>query len=351
MDPLADVPQIGAPTMTIHRGCFRIGIVLWVVACIALPSRATGAAPNGVRRIAVLIGANDPPPGRAPLRYAHDDASRMGDVLARVGGFARADVHVLLDPSRADIEQILAATAAIARGAAGDIVFVFYYSGHSDGQFVYPRGSPISLGDLRSRIGVVGARVLLGILDTCRGGNWTQAKGLTVGPALEAVDLVPLSSEGTALLSSSSGLESAHEAEAIGGSFFTHHLVGGLLGAADGNGDGLVTLEEAFEYAKDHTVRDSARMATTIQHPSFDMQLRGRQNLVLAQLANSSSSIEIAQSHGPLEVIQLGSGITVSELGPGARQVRLALPAGRYLVRKVADGKTYAKEIAIGSSS
>src|SRR5438552_3542174 len=82
----------------------------------------------------------------------------------------------------------------------------------------------------------------------CRRGLWTQSKGLTVEPPLEQVDLVPLTSEGTALLSSSSGLESAHEAEAIRGSFFTHHLVGGLLGAADRDGDGAVTLEEAFEY-------------------------------------------------------------------------------------------------------
>jgi hypothetical protein len=304
-----------------------------------------------VRRVAILVGANDPPPGRAALRYAHEDARRLGDVLSRVGGFAPADVHVLLEPSHAEIEQVIAAATQSARDAGGDVIFVFYYSGHSDGQSVFPKGNPFSIQDLRARIGAVGARVTLGILDTCRGGTWTQTKGLTVGPPLQPVDLVPLSSEGTALLSSSSGLESAHEAEAIRGSFFTHHLVGGLLGAADRDADGVVTLDEAFEYAKDHTVRDSARVATTVQHPSFDVQLRGRQDVVLAQLAKSSSSLELAQTRGPLEVIQLSSGVTVSELAPGARRARLALPPGKYLVRKVADGKTYAKDIEIAPSS
>src|SRR2546426_1082326 len=80
----------------------------------------------------------------------------------------------------------------------------------------------------RPRITALGARLKLGILDTCRGGSWTQAKGLSLGPPLEAIDLVPLTSEGTALLSSSSGFENAHEADAVKGSFFTHHLVGGL---------------------------------------------------------------------------------------------------------------------------
>ena len=239
----------------------RIVVAFLVIACWVSNGRIALSAPSQVRRVAILIGANDPAPGRAPLRYAHEDARRMGDVLSRVGGFASADVHVLLEPSHAEIEQVITTTTQSAKDAGGDVIFVFYYSGHSDGQSVFPKGSPFSLQDLRARIGAVGARVTLGILDTCRGGTWTQTKGLTVGPPLEPVDLVPLSSEGTALLSSSSGLESAHEAEAIRGSFFTHHLVGGLLGAADRDGDGVVTLDEAFEYAKDHTVRDSARTA------------------------------------------------------------------------------------------
>jgi hypothetical protein len=317
----------------------------------ALTTAKLAFAASSARRVAILVGANDPPPGRSPLRYAHEDARRMADVLTRVGGFAPADVHVLLEPTRDEIDQVIASAAQSVKDAGGDVVFLFYYSGHSDGQSVYPKGSPFSVQDLRARIGGVGARVTLGILDTCRGGTWTQAKGLTVGPPLEQVDLVPLSSEGTALLSSSSGLESAHEAEAIRGSFFTHHLVGGLLGAADRDGDGVVTLDEAFEYAKDQTVRDSARTAATVQHPSFDVQLRGRQDVVLAQIAKSSSSLELAQTKGPLEVIQISSGVTVSELPSGARRARLALPPGKYLVRKVADGKTYAKDIEIGASS
>ena len=112
------------------------------------------------------------------------------------------------------------------------------------------------------------------------------------------------------------------------GSFFTHHLAAGLLGAADKSGDGNVTLQEVFDYAKERTVRDSARMAVTTQHPSFDMQLRGRQDIVLGHIASSASSLLLQQAHA-LEVIHLASGTTVAETPSGRQQLRLApSPAG-----------------------
>src|SRR4029077_15526031 len=130
---------------------------------------------------------------------------------------------------------LVQATADVA-AAQGEALFVFYYSGHSDGQSLFPHGDAVPVGTLRDALEHVGARVRVGVLDTCRGGSWTQAKGLTVGPPLEAGDIMTLTTEGTALVASSSGLENAHEAQAIGGSFFTHHLAAGLLGAADRSG-------------------------------------------------------------------------------------------------------------------
>lgn len=211
---------------------------------------------------------------------------------------------------------------------------------------MFPHGESLAVADLRDRVARSTARVRVAILDTCRGGSWTRTKGLTVGPALDAVDLTNVATEGTALLSSSSGLENAHDAAAVRGSFFTHHVAAGLLGAADKSGDGNVTLQEVFDYAKERTVRDSARMAVTTQHPSFDMQLRGRQDIVLAQVSASSSALDVAQTNA-LEVIHLASGVTVLETPPGRQQLRLALVPGRYLVRRVADGRVYSREVDV----
>lgn len=325
----------------------RLCWLLLIVCTLAAPRLASASDPPRTRRLAVVVGANDPAPGRQALRYAQSDAQLMADVLVRVGRFAKADVQVLLEPHPGDVLAALDGAARELQSAGPDSLLVFYYSGHSDGQQVFPHGEALALVDLRDRIARSSARVRVAILDTCRGGAWTRTKGLTVGPPLDSVDLMNVATEGTALLSSSSGLENAHEAGSMKGSFFTHHVAAGLLGAADKSGDGNVTLQEVFEYAKERTVRDSARMAATTQHPSFDMQLRGRQDIVLSQISSSPSALEVSQTNA-LEVIHLGSGVTVMETPPGRQQLRLALVPGRYVVRRVTDGRVYSKEVEVG---
>lgn len=305
------------------------------------------AATFGMKRVAVVVGANDPPPDRPALRFAHDDATELARVLEQVGGFSAADVHLLLDPHPSDLLATFDGVARTTAGFAGDVLFVFYYSGHSDGQVLFPHGEPIALADLRDRVERLGARIRVGILDTCRGGSWTQSKGLSVGPPLTTADLLNVDTEGTALVSSSSGFEDAHETDSVRGSFFTHHFAAGLRGAADREGDGNVTLQEAFDYARERTVRDSARLAKTPQHPSFDLALRGRQDIVLAVLPMGTSALQVRAVRAPVEVIQLPSGVTVADAPAGQGGMRIALPPGRYLVRSVVDGRVYAKEVEV----
>jgi hypothetical protein len=313
------------------------------LACL-VPLRASAAAPG--RPVAVLVGANAAPPGREPLRFALGDARLMADTLARTGRFAKDDIVTLLEPGPREIVAALESAAGRAGEPGGSGLFVFYYSGHSDGQQLFPRGESLALAELRSVIARLPARVRVAILDTCRGGVWTNTKGLHVGPPLRAVDLIDADTAGTALLSSSSGMENAHEAAVYGGSFFTHHVAAGLLGAADASGDGNVTLQEVFNYAKERTVRDSAHLAPTTQHPSFEIELRGRQDVVLAELAQSPSVLELSQRHAH-EVVHLSSGVTAVETLPSQRTVRLALPAGQYVVRRVSDGRVLAKDVSV----
>jgi len=319
-------------------------VSLFLLASLLFAREAAAAAP--LRRVAVIVGANDAAPGRQALRYSHADAQLMADVLTRVGRFAKADVHTLLEPHPPEVLATLDKIGRELSATGGDSLLFFYYSGHSDGQQVFPHGEQLPLTELRDRLARSGARVRVAVLDTCRGGSWTRAKGLTVGPPLEPIDLMNVSAEGMALLSSSSGLENAHEAGALKGSFFTHHVAAGLLGAADASGDGNVTLQEVFTYARERTVRDSARMAVTPQHPSFDMQLRGRQDIVLAQTSSSTSALDLTQSNA-LEIIHIDSGATVAETLPGARKLRLGLTPGHYVVRRVSEGRVLSKSVDI----
>jgi hypothetical protein len=318
-----------------------LGLLTLLVAANA----AAGVAP--IRRVAVLVGANDPPAGRPALRYAHDDAQGLASVLEQVGGFAAADVHVLLDPHPSDLLAALDDVARQSAQAGNEVLFVFYYSGHLDGHALFPHGEELAIAEVRGRIEHLGARIRVGILDTCRGGSWTQSKGISLGPPPAMADVLNVDTEGTALVSSSSGLENAHEADVVGGSFFTHYFASGLRGAADRGGDGTVTLQEAFDYARERTVRDSARLAVTPQHPSFDLALRGRQDIVLSVPASATSALQVATARADVEVIQLAGGVTVADLPQSQGSVRIALPPGRYLVRAVVDGNVYTKEVEV----
>jgi hypothetical protein len=323
------------------------GAIVFLALLLGGAAPAWATPPGPMRRIALLVGANDPPPGRQALRFAHDDAQELAGVLEQVGGFATSDVHVLLDPSPGELLLALDGVARATAAAGGDVLFVFYYSGHSDGAALFPHGEPVPLANLRDRVEHLGARIRVGILDTCRGGSWTLSKGLSVGPPLAVADLMNVDTEGTALLSSSSGVENAHEADAVHGSFFTHYLAAGLRGAADRDRKGTVTLQEAFDYARERTVRDSARLAKTPQHPSFDLALRGRQDIVLTVLSSGTSALAITAARGAVEVIQLSTGVTMADAPPASGPVRIALPPGRYLVRSVRDGRVYTKEVEI----
>src|SRR5262245_1818743 len=65
------------------------------------------AAQAGPIRYALLIGSNDGGPGQAPLRYAEEDARRMGDVLTTLGGYDEARVDRLLHPTPAQVDAAL----------------------------------------------------------------------------------------------------------------------------------------------------------------------------------------------------------------------------------------------------
>lgn len=296
-------------------------------------------------RLAVVVGSNSPVGDRPGLHFAHKDAQAFAQVLIEAGHFAKSDVAVLLDPTPADVLATL--DQALARSQGGGLV-VFYYSGHADTGALFPHGEPLALSELKTRLTSEQADIRIGIIDGCRGGGWTQAKGLSAAEPF-SFGIAPLETEGTVLLASSSGLEDAHEAESLQGSFFTHHLVAGLRGAADQSHDGRVTLSEAFAYANQMTIRDTAQVAKVPQHPSFDMKLRGRQDLVLTAIADAESTINLVQRQGPLQVVQLDTGVVVAESKAGSGTTSLAVPAGEYLVRRVDDNGVFSQKVLVAS--
>jgi hypothetical protein len=297
-------------------------------------------------RVAVVVGANQAAPGRKALLYGHRDAEKMIDVLLSVGGFRPDEVYLLKDSTPATVLKYVEQAVARLAGKPHALLY-FYYSGHADEDALYPGGQPLPLAALRARIDDAQVSVKIGVVDACRGGGWTRAKGLSPAEPFEVNWPVNLDSEGSVLIASSSGRESAHESDELQGSFFTFHFAAGLRGAADANGNNEITLTEAFEYARQHTIRDTVRLTSETQHPSYAVNLRGRSDLVLANIDASPSIVEIRERAGPLQLIHVESGIKLLELEPGARNIRIAVPPGRYLVRKPAPGGNLVREISV----
>jgi hypothetical protein len=326
----------------------KIWLAILMFACLsAMGGHAAQAAE--LQRTAIVVGANQAPPGRTPLRYAHADAQHVAEALIAVAGFSRQNVKVLLDPAPdmvlAALDQQLAAAAA--RG--GETLLFFYYSGHADDRSIFPGGQTLPFSALKARLEDPRAKLRVGLMDSCRGGSWTGSKGLKKVEPFEVDAARELAEEGSVLIASSSGQENAHETEALQGSFFTHYWNAGLRGAADRSGDGVVTLNEAFEYARSLTIRDTALAGQAPQHPSFQMKLAGRRDFPLATLASERTTLLFEQSAGPVEFVRLSDGLVVIESTPGARRLRLGLPVGSYLVRRRSAEGVWARVVSLSA--
>jgi hypothetical protein len=325
---------------------YALPAALMMIGSFAVASVAS-EAPAPTKRAAVVVGANMAAAGRRDLRFAHRDANQIAAVLRDAGRFAPSSVSVLRDPAPHEVLAALDKAIAELRGSPGESLLLFYYSGHSDDQALYPGGRALPIPDLLKRLDDTAITVRVGIIDACRGGAWTRAKGIKPVEPFEIPVPLDLRSEGSVLLASSTGQEDAHEAEALAGSFFTHHLVAGLRGAADRTRDGRITVGEVFEYAQAMTVRDTTLAAGSPQHPSFRMNLSGRDDLPMTEISESRSQLVVEQRRGPLQLIRLDTGIVVLELPEGEREARLAIPPGRYLVRRRDAQRTLGREISV----
>ena len=325
----------------------NLKILAPLLAAGLLGANASAATPTPARA-AIIVGANAAATGRKPLRFAHRDAKEVAAVLNSVGSFNPDETHVLLDPTPERLLSTVDRELDRLAKAEGPTMLVFYYSGHADERSLFPSGRALPFDSIRQRLdnaAAVGVRI--GIIDTCRGGGWTGTRGLEDAEPFEVRMPFDLSSEGSVLIASSSGLENAHESEVLRGGFFTHHWNAALRGAGDRNGDGEVTLTEAYDYAKQLTIRDTAMRTTTPQHPSFRMNLRGRRDLSLTRLAANPTVLNVQQDRGPMQLVHLDTGLIVLELPEGERSVGLAVAPGRYIVRTGAGNETRAEEVNV----
>ncbi len=304
--------------------------------CLLLATPAL-AEPGPVRRLALLVGVNDGGPERVRLRYAVSDARSFDKVLGELGGVAAADRRVLVDVGRAGLLEALGELRARTEAARGSRVsrveVLVYYSGHSDEEGLLLKGERLGYGELRRALDALPADVRIAVLDSCASGAFARAKGGSRRPAF----LVDSGNKvkGHAILTSSSEDEVSQESDRLGASYFTHHLISGLRGAADATRDGRVTLNEAYQFAFHETLARTEKTRGGAQHPAYDIELAGSGDLVMTDLRATSAGLYLAEALEGRLFVRDAAGLLVVELQklPG-RPAELGLAPGRYQVRR-----------------
>jgi WD40 repeat protein/uncharacterized caspase-like protein len=304
----------------------------------------SSASAHAAKRIAVLVGSNTGWQGERALRYAENDAHRMGAVLTELGGFASGDVVILDTPRTQELRAHLAsAKKKLADEADKESFFVFYYSGHADEKSLHlplRDEPPFSFEELYGLLREIPATVKLGILDACKSGTITAVKGAKRADSTFDVNMQAVVDEvrGTVVLTSSGTDELSQEDRALAGSFFTHHLVSGLRGSADEDGDSRISLEEAYAYAYAQTLQDTAG-TREIQRPAFRKELKGRGSLYLTQMEKPGALLLLPADKRCFVLTEderqlVAEGIPRKDAG-----VQLALPAKAYVLKCVTKDK------------
>ena len=302
-----------------------------VALLVALPA-------NAAARFAVVVGNNIGAPGRAKLWFAERDADRFAGALHELGDFSDDRIVVLRGGHAADVKRAISKVEeriVKARNSGERSLLVVYFSGHAGTNGLELGDEKIGYEELRQLVSSSAADAKIAIVDACEAGALTQVKGMLPAPALDFA-LPEDQVRGTAFLASTAVGEAAQESAAIGGSFFTHNLEVALRGAGDADGDGQVTLAEAFRYTASRTVANTASTESGPQHPTYEFRMSGRGDIILADLRRGDASLRIPADERSTYILKGPRDLLAEVPGPVA-PLKLALPSGHYVVERRSD--------------
>ncbi len=215
-------------------------------------------------KVALLIGVSEYEPGLNPLLGAVKDVEAMQQVLAHpeMGGFAEADIMVLKNPQRQEMEE---AIENLFGSRQKDDLLLLFFSGHGikddtgrlflatrttrktlRGDLI--RSSAVSANFIHESMSRSRSKRQVVILDSCFSGAF--AEGLSAKDDGTVNIREQLGGEGRAVLTSSSSTQYSFEQQGSDLSIYTRYLIEGITtGAADLDEDEVVSIDELHEYA------------------------------------------------------------------------------------------------------
>ncbi len=254
-------------------------------------------------RWAVVIGVGHYDSATIPrLRYAVPDAEAVYQTLIGPAGFKKD--HVLLLTDRSERKPTLrsikwALGTFLGRSARKDDTVLIFFAGHGapevdtrgverDGlaKYLIPSdadpddlySTALPMDELQTIFGRIEAERVVAFLDACysggAGGRTFSSKSTRAG-TVDDLFLERLTrSKGRAIVTASRTNEVSIELPELGHGIFSYFLVSGLKGAADLNRDGIVSLQELYEYLEQQ-VSAKSRSVGGNQHPVMKGELEG----------------------------------------------------------------------------
>jgi hypothetical protein len=138
--------------------------------------------------------------------------------------------------------------------------------------------SALPMDELQTILGRIEAERVVAFLDACysgAAGGRTFSSRRTRSAAIDELFLERLTrSRGRAIITASRPTEVSIELPELGHGIFTYYLVQGLKGAADLNKDGIISLQELYEYVEQQVTAKSRAVGGN-QHPVMKGEMEG----------------------------------------------------------------------------
>jgi hypothetical protein len=251
---------------------------------------------------AVVIGVGAYESSAVPrLRYSVADADAIYQTLI-TAGFKKENILLLTDKTerRPTLRNIKWALGTfLARSAHKDDLVLIYFAGHGasevdqrgverDGlsKYLVPvdadpddlYSTALPMDEMQNVLARIEAERVTVFLDACysgAAGGRTFASTKTRSVTVDDIFLDRLTrSKGRAIVTASRPSELSIELAELGHGIFTYYLVRGLQGYADNNRDGIVSLQELYEYLAQEVSRKSRQVGGN-QHPMLKGELEG----------------------------------------------------------------------------
>lgn len=279
------------------------------------------------------------------LEYSSMDANRLVRALVTSARVPEQSILVLKNPSIEEFDQaVLKMTQSTSKK------FMFYYSGHSDENGLHLKNGSINKTKFHDLLARVTSKVKIVVLDSCFSGA-LKSKGAVKSKPIELVQYNVDEPTGSVILTSSSGTELSYESEKLKGSIFTYHLVSGLYGQADTNIDGVVTIDELYQYVYAQTKFQSMVSGGKVQSPEFESRLAGQGALIVAYPARINGQLRLAdQVQGELTLAS-AKGVNFFKFYKNKGEDKtLSLPRGRYDITLVEAARIGTGQIEVTDS-